>query len=238
MGSTNEDKERFLLTTRKDMGSLHTPSSNEIAYVLKFLLPAYEEATIGAVRKNPERYSRFLADARDTVVRPDYFSFPFLACYGLDQMLCTPVTDTAIQRLAQGDVEVYFFEYDIAFGASSIISEVLGAEAAMRHRDEEAIYDAVSFVAGIQPFLPSEGDIADEYLRLNQLSQRGAKLLETDPTGFTLIDNHLQDVTHNRPPGIIGRCVPEYFIAGAELGSKLYKEFYKLAENLPQQVPQ
>lgn len=64
-----------------------------------------------------------------------------------------------------------------------------------------------------------------------QRGKEAAALLEADPTGFLLVEGHI-DWLKKQPRLIIGSdsLIPEYVIAGAEFSQKAYQGIYPIAE--------
>jgi len=120
----------------------------------------------------------------------------------------------------------YRFLFDFYIGMRHTLNALLLAD--NESRAETQIVDVVSSAADVlTTTIPEQ---ADAYLSVKERVKQDAALLKEDPSGSSLLDNHLQRV--NSGEFLWESQSKDYVLAGATLAAELYRSVYKISAKL------
>lgn len=197
-------------------------------------------------RQNPDFFREWLTGTRKALMEQhgNIPSNPSLCANFIVSRICQAAWDSAEKDFAAGAIPKVIYEIDYAHGTFITVSSIAIAITALRLGERSSI-ETVNYVeeASGRELPPAEA--SDIYIASVINQESAVKSLIDDPSAFQLIDKYVEEMkSYARkiragisPKGYIRRMhpyqVPEFVVAGSELGRDLYKLIYPLAEKLP-----
>lgn len=195
-------------------------------------------------RQDPDFFRERLSGDRKAFIREHGYvpSNPHLCTNFIIFRICQAAWDSAEQDFTAGNIPRVIYEIDYAHGTFVTLSSIDIAETALS-LGEQSSTETVNYVEESSGRELTSAEASDIYIASIRNQESAVKSLKEDPSTFKLIDEYVEEMKSYarniregvNPKGRMRRMhpyqVPEFVVAGAELGRDLYKLIYPLAEN-------
>lgn len=233
----NPEDQDSLWNLRKQVDSrVGKPYPNETKIVVWHYKGPLEKALFDPLFSDKNRLRKHLAGLKDLYPGSLYYR-PLVCASQINYAKESVVAEAklAVSFATQNDRFKFAFLFDIARGMELVASSVVAAEENLRDPSGAELSNAADYY--VERFDLSPLENIESFLSLKQLFSRFAEFLKKDNSGLLLIKEvvkSLKDYKSSKKRGINipipDRQVPEFVVAGAELGEKLYKKLYPLTD--------
>lgn len=237
-GRQGESEKTFSETAqRQRLGKMWQPSTTEVSVVMSHYLPRLQER-MSEPNTIPNQYIEVLRQMKEDIKAVDGVppSRPSLAARVVSNM-GDLLNDLANNSINQGNLLLYVFFYDTAYGISVTVNKIGLAEGVIRHGiDTPIISDVWSESDELSEKLNADVSAVrkvDVQLHVNADLADAVALLKEDPTGFLLVEEAAKRLKRENsrfraPVALPAGCVHECVARGATLAEQTYKTLYNL----------
>lgn len=226
-----------LMTAREQVAeNFAKPTAPEIDQALERVARPAQTRILGRVESDFVQWANIVREGIPQISRPMLCSrFIFDALYKRNLV-------QAAEAIRIGNISMFSFSYDLSMGFMQISSAIPDAEKYIAGRSAEFFSKAVQATG--KEYISSLSDQADAFIRLEQVDSDSARLLQQDPTGYTLLESRVAQIrdwklTGLIPPGLFDGLIPEFVLFGAESAHAVYHKIYPLSEmpKTPRNLP-
>lgn len=216
-----------LMALRQAMGR---PPTSEVDRFLRYV-PELRRDAFRVVRDNKDailqEFQRLRSDGLDHGITQ---SKPYL-CAVFTRTIAGGPLKRAEECLKERQIPGFRFFYDVYNGMSNTSATIAAAEDELRGGSDQAI---LAYLDNTRSAFNAELSItedAETYANFSVIVSDLAKNLQSDPTGFSLVDYYISMLAEFQK-GSSSKTSPKYELVGAELARDLYKELYGMAGEL------